>query len=170
MWQKYFSNAKIFGIDNLEGLKFHYPDTYQDMLKSIEKEGFTLFTGNQDSPEFLSEIMKQMEWKLIDIIIDDGSHKVADQKRSFSYLFPSVKPGGFYVIEDLFSSYHREFINQESTTVNYLKDLIDELNMHGYNYKGFYQDTNRPTKPSYCEENIESMTFYKSMCFIRKKK
>lgn len=40
-----------------------------------------------------------------DIIIDDGSHWPTHQLLSFRRLFPHLRPGGLYVIEDLESSY-----------------------------------------------------------------
>lgn len=39
-----------------------------------------------------------------DIIIDDGSHMVAHQLLSFATLFPYLKSGGIYIIEDLQTS------------------------------------------------------------------
>ena len=39
-----------------------------------------------------------------DIIIDDGSHKMNHQQISFDVLFPHLKSGGIYVIEDLHTS------------------------------------------------------------------
>jgi hypothetical protein len=40
-----------------------------------------------------------------DIIIDDGSHLPEHQLVSFTALFPFVRPGGVYVIEDIETSY-----------------------------------------------------------------
>lgn len=39
-----------------------------------------------------------------DLIIDDGSHVFRDITESYHLLWPSVNPGGFYVIEDWYSS------------------------------------------------------------------
>ena len=39
------------------------------------------------------------------MIIDDGSHVPAHQLLGFKLLFPLIKPGGLYVIEDIESSY-----------------------------------------------------------------
>jgi cephalosporin hydroxylase len=36
----------------------------------------------------------------IDLVIDDASHLLAETRASFNRLFPSVRPGGVYVIED----------------------------------------------------------------------
>ena len=36
-----------------------------------------------------------------DIILDDGSHIVEHMILSFNTLFKYVKPGGFYIIEDI---------------------------------------------------------------------
>jgi SAM-dependent methyltransferase len=36
----------------------------------------------------------------LDLVLDDASHHYAETKASFEILFPHVRPGGFYVIED----------------------------------------------------------------------
>jgi len=36
----------------------------------------------------------------LDLVIDDASHRYGPTKASFNYLFPSLRPGGLYVIED----------------------------------------------------------------------
>jgi hypothetical protein len=41
-----------------------------------------------------------------DIVIDDGSHLPRHQLVSFCALFPFVRPGGLYIIEDIESSYY----------------------------------------------------------------
>ena len=37
----------------------------------------------------------------IDIVIDDGSHKVIDQVTTFNILYPRLNPNGIYIIEDI---------------------------------------------------------------------
>lgn len=44
-----------------------------------------------------------------DIIIDDGCHIVEHQITSFKTLFPLIKPKGMYIIEDLHTSYWKEY-------------------------------------------------------------
>jgi hypothetical protein len=39
--------------------------------------------------------------RTFDIVIDDGSHRPDDITRTFDRLWPHVKPGGLYAIEDL---------------------------------------------------------------------
>jgi hypothetical protein len=39
--------------------------------------------------------------QMFDYIIDDGSHRPADQVRSFELLWPRVKQGGKYFVEDI---------------------------------------------------------------------
>lgn len=54
-----------------------------------------------------------------DIVIDDGSHLPRHQLISFEELFPHVRPGGLYVIEDIESSY------VDDGTAIYGYDIID---------------------------------------------
>ena len=42
----------------------------------------------------------------IDLVIDDASHKLAPTRSSFETIFPRLRPGGLYVIED-WSAEHR---------------------------------------------------------------
>ena len=37
----------------------------------------------------------------LDIIIDDGSHKFGDQEATLHTLWPRLRPGGFYIVEDM---------------------------------------------------------------------
>ena len=89
MFSNYFNNAKIIGLDIIEK-KYNIKDT-------------EIFCGNQTDKKILFEIIRK--YKSLDIIIDDGSHQNSDIKKSFSYLFPKLKLGGLYIIEDLQTSY-----------------------------------------------------------------
>jgi hypothetical protein len=36
----------------------------------------------------------------LDLVVDDASHLVGPTRASFNTLFPRLRPGGFYIIED----------------------------------------------------------------------
>jgi len=91
-------------VDGCDRLRFFYgSQDDQAFLKRLVREGAGL-----DPDEMLKENKAQQSWRTggWDIIIDDGSHIPRHQLVSFSALFPFVRPGGVYVIEDIESSYY----------------------------------------------------------------
>lgn len=98
MWVEYFTKAHIYGLDiripiGLSGPRIH------------------LFRGNQNNRGDLQLVMAAAGG-LFDIIIDDGGHHPKGQQTSLGYLFRFLKPGGFYVIEDLCTSHEKEDITE----------------------------------------------------------
>jgi hypothetical protein len=150
MWRDYFPNAQIHGIDNVP------------QKKELESDRITIHIGSQDNRAFLHDVAYANPF---DIIIDDGSHMMEHQIISFETLFPCLNRGGLYIIEDLHTSYHVEFLgSRRTTTMDYLTAIIDDVNMFGYNYG----NKTRTAKPSYYEQNIRAMHFHKSLCIIEK--
>ena len=45
-------------------------------------------------------VQREFDGHPIDLIIDDASHLLAETKASFNRLFPRLRPGGLYMIED----------------------------------------------------------------------
>lgn len=86
MWEEYFPNAMIFGVDIDDKSQFN-----NDRIRTIK--------GDQANRDFLNSLPASF-----DIIIDDGGHTMEQQMISFGCLFKKVRPGGFYVIEDLGTS------------------------------------------------------------------
>ena len=115
-----------------------------------------------------------------EIIIDDGSHFWGDVIVSFIFLFPLLKQGGIYVIEDLHSSYSENCSKGYALSpIEYLKNSIDKLNMFGRytdEKTGLFaratdkQKTVLEKKMSQidCDYDIYSLNFYPSICFIEK--
>lgn len=70
----------------------------------------------------------------LDIIIDDGSHINEHIIESFKILFPKLKDGGIYAVEDTQTSYWVDFgddiqnLDNPKTTMNFFKNLTDSLN------------------------------------------
>lgn len=105
MWREYYPKADIIGVDNA-------------MQANLQIDGVGLVQLDATNPIELKEL------GMFDIIIDDGSHKTADQQASFEHLFYNqLTPGGLYIIEDLHTSFMDSYINSDQTTVDYLKKL-----------------------------------------------
>ena len=88
MWEEYFGNASILGIDIIERpaiLDGHPAISFRK--------------ANAGKANALDEATSGMEF---DVIIDDASHLLEDQKVAFEVLFPKLKVGGHYFIEDVF--------------------------------------------------------------------
>jgi hypothetical protein len=95
-----------------------------------------LYIGAQEDPEVLQEIVSKNEGPGFDIIIDDGGHTMKQQQDSFRVLWPLVRPGGLYFIEDLETSYEGYLEKYASagyiTTAESIKLLFDKMVMCGF--------------------------------------
>lgn len=87
MWSDYFPNALIFGVDNR-------PET------ALKEGRISTVTGNQQDADTFKSLPSEF-----DLIIDDASHVNPMTLASFDLLWPRIKPGGIYIIEDLRCSY-----------------------------------------------------------------
>jgi hypothetical protein len=63
-------------------------------------DGIKTLVGDQGNPEVLDRWIKESGGNF-DVIIDDGGHTQCQIWTSFEKLWPTVKPGGLYFIEDL---------------------------------------------------------------------
>ncbi|MBQ3654338.1 MAG: class I SAM-dependent methyltransferase [Synergistaceae bacterium] len=86
-WEQYFPHAEIYGVDLNENARQH------------EKGRVHIVIGDATSEETFSTLKAQTGGAFI--ILDDASHAWSDQRRSFELFWDMVRPGGFYVIEDL---------------------------------------------------------------------
>ncbi|WP_121357040.1 class I SAM-dependent methyltransferase [Flavisolibacter nicotianae] len=151
VWKQYFRSAQIFSFD------------IHDKSR-LQEDRIRIFQGSQVDSNFLQSLL--IETGELDIIIDDGSHIVNHIIETFKLLFPHLKNGGLYVIEDLHTSYHDEFggdrkdLDNPKTSMNFLKSLTDCLNYQEYLGVG--------EEPSYFDKHISSIHFYHNLVFIYK--
>ena len=87
MWNEYNPKLKILAVD------------INPECGSVTLAVADIVTGDQGDRELWKEIMPGLS--PFDFIIDDGSHEMGDQQISLSQLFPYLKSGGIYYIEDL---------------------------------------------------------------------
>jgi demethylmacrocin O-methyltransferase len=157
VWRDYFPQARVYGLDVAD-------------CTGLEAHGIRTFQGAQADEDVLERLLAQTG--PLDVVIDDGSHRWADQVATFRKLYPHLKPGGYYVIEDLHTSYWDNYKSGEVPTVRFLGGLVDDLNLHGRS--GYGTLANDPDYPSYKGElnvyqrTLGSITFYKSVAFVRK--
>jgi hypothetical protein len=85
MWRDFFPQAVVHGIDIEE--------------KVLNEDRISTFVMDQADRAQLAQVEG-----LYDLIVDDGGHFMDQQQVSLAALFPHVRPGGFYVLEDLHTS------------------------------------------------------------------
>jgi hypothetical protein len=154
MWEEYFPNAEVVCIDiNPEVKKF--------------QEGRVLVEiGNSGDLGFLKTI--RQKYSSADIVIDDGSHRWDHQRIAFRSLFPMVVSGGFYVVEDLHTSFEPNFSgNDEVPFIELLKRKIDYLYVRGPNRGNFLAAYSKPTQA--IQRAIDSISFVPRACIVKKK-
>ncbi len=171
MWDLYFSKANLYFID-IERLAF---EAYGKNLSNK----CTLKLVDQGNEQELLNFTKEVSCEF-DVILDDGGHTMEQQITSFKTLFPFVKKGGIYIIEDLHTSYWKEYgaygtlKNPKSgpgTAVRFLQNLIDDINFGGARTlcadPNKYKETLAQELTMYQKE-VSHIVFYPSICFIFK--
>jgi len=86
MWLEYFSKANIHGLDVSD-------------FSWFEHERFKFFRCDMERRENIAQASNSMP--SMDIVIDDASHASHHQQNAFLELFPRLKSGGLYIVEDL---------------------------------------------------------------------
>lgn len=86
MWRDYFQHGQIVGMDCAD-------------LRSLSGDRIIVEIGDQNQADDLSRIAFQ--YGPFDVIVDDAGHHPPSQKFCHHYMLQHVKPGGFYILEDL---------------------------------------------------------------------
>lgn len=139
MWEEWFPNARVFGLDNFAhhvgalGRVVSDPKTERERRGSPWVDYWTrsrVYLADQDDVEALGAIVEE-NGEPFDLIVDDAGHDCAKQQTSFRFLFPHVQSWGCYVIEDLESSYwayRGRGVGVPGTTMELLKKYLDGMN------------------------------------------
>nr|UHH93427.1 class I SAM-dependent methyltransferase [Streptomyces sp.] len=89
MWKHFFPRGQIYGVDVFD-------------KSPLDEDRITTLRGRQDDREFLDRLCR--DHGPFDVVVDDGSHAAGDVLTAFEHLYPRLRPGGWYVIEDLSAS------------------------------------------------------------------
>ena len=134
MWEEFFPNGKIYGIDNgrmIPGSKIlvggmdgtHINILSSDDVKMLQPEAIVenlnygwlennrvkCFTADQRSEKQLQKALEYFKCNKFVVILDDAHHFVGHQQKSLAILYPNIKPGRYYIIEDIQT--HEALIN-----------------------------------------------------------
>jgi hypothetical protein len=151
MWKEYFNNGNIYAFDIEKKI-------------GLDDDRIKIYQGSQTDNNFLSSIIDEIGE--LDIVVDDGSHVPSHIIDTFNFIFPRIKMGGIYVVEDTQTSYWKsmggDYKNHSNlnTTMNYFKNLSDGLNFREFVEPGY--------QPTYLDLNIFSIHFYHNLIFIYK--
>lgn len=148
MWKDYFSKAQIHALDIVDSSKYR---TDRVHIHKTDQTNRTQLKEAADNKEFT-------------FIVDDGGHMMGQQQISLGCLFPYVKSGSYYFIEDLHTSYwpHNGYtdlygtkldINQDrsNTTVNVIKS---------------FKETRKFNSPFLSKEENQYLTDNIDKCFL----
>jgi hypothetical protein len=117
MWHRYFGpGTRVVGVDVLP------------QCRAFEDDSTTILIGSQADRAFLADLRSR--FPRIDIVIDDGGHRMEQQITAFEELYPHVQPNGVYLCEDVHSSLMAEFgggYRRPGTFLEFSKALVDRL-------------------------------------------
>ena len=150
MWKRYFgSDARIFGVD------------VNPACRTLEEDRIEIVIGDQADRRFLRELRQRIG--PVDVVIDDGGHRMDQQVATFEELFPALVDGGVYLVEDLHTSYWEEYgggYRAPGSFIEYAKDLVDQL--HGWHSRSEALTVTERTR------QIRGMHFYDSVLVLDK--
>jgi hypothetical protein len=122
LWAKRLPNAKVVGADI--DLKICLSIDPSIVLREVDQNDF----------EGLQNMASDESDNGYDLIIEDGCHQYQASKTTFNALFPFVKPGGLYVVEDWGSYVYENHLLQmgkkggiDHNMVLFIKESIDEV-------------------------------------------
>jgi SAM-dependent methyltransferase len=164
LFRDYFNKATIVGVDIKDA-----PECWNDNGDLIEKDRIEIFKGDSTDYDFMEKNIFD-KYGQFDIIIDDGSHVHKDQNLNVFQLWRWVVPGGIYIIEDLCTSYWKNWeIEGAISMTEFLKSLIDELNYVFWQNGRNYEDYSYQKPKNEFEQWLEALVIRTNVSFLYKK-
>jgi SAM-dependent methyltransferase len=112
LWYELLAPKKIIGIDILDKKDTNHFANWKH--KKIQEDGSiikTFWNTSQTDIKQLQTILKNEFPQGIDIVFDDASHHYSSTIISFETVFPLLKPGAIYIIEDWAWLHWKEWVH-----------------------------------------------------------
>jgi hypothetical protein len=151
MWEEFFPNATIWGLD------------IDPECERFAGDRRRIIIGDQGDPACLRRVVKDSGGDF-DIVIDDGSHRVEHQLLSFDFLFPHLTEHGIYVVEDTGGCVGDPGL----ATVNSLKSLVDSIMYwpRGFRPSDWPSLSAFPDDARWIDTNVIGIAFYRWIVFV----
>lgn len=165
MWKEYFPNASIIGVD------------LNEKLVTLEEERISFVCSDAVADDLPEKLLQRAGSNNFMCIIDDCSHAWGDQRRSFEMLFPMLKSGGYYIIEDLecgamgaYPNYPPKVLDSQlfwDYAMDRMKILRVSENRNQINYRPFFSQL--PPAVQELEKSIDMAIVVPGAIIFRKK-
>jgi hypothetical protein len=159
MWYDYFPNARIFGLDINSGAH-------------LDNDRITTHIVDQGDPDALNAFLDSVGDLEFDVIIDDGSHRPDHQQVTLGCLFPRLRKGGLYFIEDLLANGKGD---GKSGRMAVDTVLNTRRLMRRFRENGQFETPHAIGNPEYVAEHIDYLNLHspgrggrEKLCAIRK--
>ena len=154
MWQQYFTNA-----EHVYGIGFRNFQTTPSQKCSFDSEtrvetstACTIYKGDQSSVSFLKHFAKETGGNF-DIIIDDGSRVPSHQLVSFETLWPHVRAGGMYIVEDIETNWWKSSASMYGYSLKKNPNVVEK-------WKGLVETVNREFTNGHSQLTDENLEIY----------
>ena len=104
-----------------------YLTQYLERHGLTEKVRIHFSVSQSDRPAIRNLVLRGLDGTLIDVVIDDASHQYVETRASLEVLFPLVRPGGAYVIEDWAWGHHKNWPPETWANQPLMSPLLTEL-------------------------------------------
>lgn len=159
MWREAYPKAKVFSID---------------INPDCQQHG-DVFIGNQTDTIFLDRVLGEIG--IPDIIISDGSHVGDEEVLTWKHLFPKMKSGSLYILEDTSTFFNTHYSgefesNGRTRAYNFFTDLVYHVEVAGRGCCGHQQfcidhPSTEPPVPEFSRV-LKSVHFYTGLyIFLR---
>lgn len=153
-WKEYFTKAKVYGIDN---------------NPTCTGEG--IFIGDATDEIFMSRVLEQIGE--VNVLIEDSSHIGWDMIKIFEFMFPKIKSGGYFFLEDTHVIYSPHY-EQGSGAFGFFTGLAKDVDIAGRGMTGnasYALSVENPTFepiPKY-SQYLKAMHLYPSLWIFERK-
>jgi SAM-dependent methyltransferase len=139
MWRHYFgAGCHVYGVD------------IEESCRCYEDDSTTIFIGDQGDRDFWMTFKEKAP--AIDILVDDGGHRMEQQIVTLEEMLPHLRPGGVFLCEDI-TGEHNGFSG-------YMQGIVANLNA--------FRGSGSEATPTEFQTWIQSVHFYPFMTVIEK--
>ena len=166
MWKEYFpAGSRIIGVDRNPDCRKH------------EDCGAEVFIGDAAEPSFWRDVLPHVG--PLDIVIDDGGHTSLQQINAFEAIYPQVRDGGIYLVEDTHCSFWPSYIDTPDgkSFLQYAHEKTRELHDWTSQYDMLMPRFNTPREQRQGEcrasefcRSTNSIHFYDSVVVFEKRR